>query len=56
MLADSDLYGFSTAMNIQDFVEGYAGTQSPEAFYMCFADVVARCAALGVYRYPSTES
>lgn len=53
MLADSDLYGFSAAINIRHFNEGFADDHTSEMpYYLCFADVVARCAILGHITIP----
>ncbi len=56
MLAESELFGFATAMNIQDFVKGYPGSHpKEEPYYLCFAEVAARCAGLGYVSVPAQQ-
>ena len=53
MLAEGELFGFAAAVNIKDFRKAYPTEKTQElAYYMCLADVLARCAALGYITMP----
>jgi len=53
MLAESNLFGFAAAVNVRDYKERMPHEETHEmAYYACFADVLARCAALGSITMP----
>jgi hypothetical protein len=53
MLAESDLFGFAAAVNIKEYREMYPDEKTHEMpYYSCFADALARCAALGHVTIP----
>lgn len=53
MLANSELFGFATAVKIKDYVAYRGESSTPEmAYYTCFLDAVVKCAGFGALSIP----
>jgi hypothetical protein len=56
MLADSNLFAFSSAVNVAHFRQMFPTNETFEMpYYICFADVIANCAALGSIMIPAQK-